>query len=35
MAKAMRSGDVFLLTNFSSCDNFTEKDVNFKHEPRT
>jgi hypothetical protein len=28
MAKAMQSGDVFLLTNFSSCDNFTEKDSN-------
>jgi hypothetical protein len=28
MAKAMQSGDVFLPTNFSSCDNFTEKDSN-------
>jgi len=26
MAKAMQSGDVFLLTKFSSRDNFAEKD---------
>ena len=28
MAKAIQSGDVFLLTNISSRDNFTEKDSN-------
>ena len=28
MAKAMRVETLFLLTNLSSCDNFTEKDNN-------
>ena len=30
MAKAMQSGDMFLLTNISSRDNFIEKDSNGK-----